>query len=141
MFKHWLQFCSFMFSFNGKKQSRAFRHSNMLLLKSFCDVILRDQIKYSLKLFLFLPSSSSFHDSFTDWFSCYVQVEFTVCFDLTDVCPKNASYYGNRAATLMMLSRYREALEDSQQAVRLDDTFMKVRGHQVDSNLLWTSTK
>uniref|UniRef100_A0A0E9UQE1 Uncharacterized protein n=1 Tax=Anguilla anguilla TaxID=7936 RepID=A0A0E9UQE1_ANGAN len=25
----------------------------------------------------------------------------------------------------MMLSRYREALEDSQQAVRLDDCFMK----------------
>ncbi|XP_028843198.1 dnaJ homolog subfamily C member 7 [Denticeps clupeoides] len=44
-----------------------------------------------------------------------------------DMCPKNASYYGNRAATLMMLSRYREALEDSQQAVRLDDTFVK--GH------------
>lgn len=44
----------------------------------------------------------------------------------TDMCPKNASYYGNRAATLMMLSRHREALEDSQQAVRLDDTFMKV---------------
>lgn len=42
------------------------------------------------------------------------------------MCPKNASYYGNRAATLMMLSRHREALEDSQQAVRLDDTFMKV---------------
>ncbi|CAB1341665.1 unnamed protein product [Coregonus sp. 'balchen'] len=42
-----------------------------------------------------------------------------------DMCPKNASYYGNRAATLMMLSRHREALEDSQQAVRLDDTFMK----------------
>lgn len=46
---------------------------------------------------------------------------------MTDMCPKNASYYGNRAATLMMLSRYREALEDSQQAVRLDDTFVKVR--------------
>uniref|UniRef100_A0A667YEL0 DnaJ homolog subfamily C member 7 n=1 Tax=Myripristis murdjan TaxID=586833 RepID=A0A667YEL0_9TELE len=44
-----------------------------------------------------------------------------------DMCPKNPSYYGNRAATLMMLCRYREALEDAQQAVRLDDTFMK--GH------------
>uniref|UniRef100_A0A8C6SZR1 DnaJ homolog subfamily C member 7 n=1 Tax=Neogobius melanostomus TaxID=47308 RepID=A0A8C6SZR1_9GOBI len=44
-----------------------------------------------------------------------------------DACPKNASYYGNRAATLMMLFRFREALEDSQQAVRLDDCFMK--GH------------
>lgn len=42
------------------------------------------------------------------------------------MCPKNASYYGNRAATLMMLCRYREALEDSQQAVRLDNTFVKV---------------
>lgn len=42
------------------------------------------------------------------------------------MCPKNASYYGNRAATLMMLCRYREALEDSQQAVRLDNDFMKV---------------
>lgn len=51
----------------------------------------------------------------------------SVCVLLTDLCPKNASYYGNRAATLMMLSRYREALEDSQQAVRLDDSFMKVR--------------
>ncbi|XP_053554934.1 dnaJ homolog subfamily C member 7 isoform X2 [Bombina bombina] len=41
---------------------------------------------------------------------------------------KNPSYYGNRAATLMMLAKFREALEDAQQAVRLDDTFVK--GHQ-----------
>ncbi|MEE6527091.1 hypothetical protein FKM82_028184, partial [Ascaphus truei] len=45
-----------------------------------------------------------------------------------DLTPKNASYYGNRAATLMMLGRFREALEDSQQAVRLDEAFVK--GHQ-----------
>ncbi|KAH0519254.1 DnaJ-like protein subfamily C member 7 [Microtus ochrogaster] len=33
-----------------------------------------------------------------------------------DMCPKNASYYGNRAAaTLMMLGRFREALGDAQQ--------------------------
>ncbi|XP_067824973.1 dnaJ homolog subfamily C member 7 [Heptranchias perlo] len=44
-----------------------------------------------------------------------------------DICPKNASYCGNRAATLMMLGKFREALEDAQQAVRLNDTFM--RGH------------
>uniref|UniRef100_A0A7N6AJC7 J domain-containing protein n=1 Tax=Anabas testudineus TaxID=64144 RepID=A0A7N6AJC7_ANATE len=44
-----------------------------------------------------------------------------------DACPTNASYYGNRAATLMMLCRFREALEDSQQSVRLNDCFMK--GH------------
>lgn len=41
------------------------------------------------------------------------------------MCPKNPSYYGNRAATLMMLCRYREALEDCQQAVRLDNSFLK----------------
>uniref|UniRef100_A0A8B9LB14 DnaJ homolog subfamily C member 7 n=1 Tax=Astyanax mexicanus TaxID=7994 RepID=A0A8B9LB14_ASTMX len=61
----------------------------------------------------------------------YIKKEYSEAFNYytkaIDVCPKNASYYGNRAATLMMLSRYREALEDSQQAVRLDDTF--VRGH------------
>ncbi|KFO28527.1 DnaJ like protein subfamily C member 7 [Fukomys damarensis] len=44
-----------------------------------------------------------------------------------DMRPKNASYYGNRAATLMMLGRFREALADAQQSVRLDDGF--VRGH------------
>uniref|UniRef100_A0AAR2KPR4 DnaJ homolog subfamily C member 7 n=1 Tax=Pygocentrus nattereri TaxID=42514 RepID=A0AAR2KPR4_PYGNA len=61
----------------------------------------------------------------------YIKKDYSEAFNYytkaIDVCPKNASYYGNRAATLMMLSRYREALEDSQQAVRLDDTFMK--GH------------
>ncbi|KAH0626922.1 hypothetical protein JD844_002219 [Phrynosoma platyrhinos] len=44
-----------------------------------------------------------------------------------DTCPSNASYYGNRAATLMMLGKYREALGDAQHSVRMDDTF--VRGH------------
>lgn len=55
-----------------------------------------------------------------------VQWDFFFFFCPQDACPKNASYYGNRAATLMMLSRFREALEDSQQAVRLDECFMKV---------------
>ncbi|XP_060138063.1 dnaJ homolog subfamily C member 7 [Zootoca vivipara] len=44
-----------------------------------------------------------------------------------DACPNNASYYGNRAATLMMLGRFREALGDAQQSVRMDDSFL--RGH------------
>uniref|UniRef100_A0A8C8GWW4 DnaJ homolog subfamily C member 7 n=1 Tax=Oncorhynchus tshawytscha TaxID=74940 RepID=A0A8C8GWW4_ONCTS len=61
----------------------------------------------------------------------YIKKDYSEAFSYytkaIDMCPKNASYYGNRAATLMMLSRHREALEDSQQAVRLDDTFMK--GH------------
>lgn len=52
------------------------------------------------------------------------------------MCPKNASYYGNRAATLMMLCRYREALEDCQQAVRLDNSFVKA-SHAKRSILSW----
>ncbi|KAJ8377248.1 hypothetical protein AAFF_G00264760, partial [Aldrovandia affinis] len=61
----------------------------------------------------------------------YIKKDYAEAFNYytkaIETSPKNASYYGNRAATLMMLHRYREALEDSQQAVRLDDTFMK--GH------------
>ncbi|CAG02333.1 unnamed protein product, partial [Tetraodon nigroviridis] len=59
----------------------------------------------------------------------YVKKDYTEAFNYytkaIDMCPKNTSYYGNRAATLMMLCRYREALEDCQQAVRLDNSFMK----------------
>ncbi|KAM6898627.1 dnaJ homolog subfamily C member 7-like [Lycodopsis pacificus] len=61
----------------------------------------------------------------------YSQKDYSEAFNYytkaIDVSPKTPSYYGNRAATLMMLFRFREALEDSQQAVRLDDCFMK--GH------------
>ncbi|CAJ0950857.1 unnamed protein product [Ranitomeya imitator] len=62
----------------------------------------------------------------------YVQKEYIeACNYYTkaiDCSSKNASYYGNRAATLIMLGKFREALEDAQQAVRLDDSFVK--GHQ-----------
>lgn len=57
----------------------------------------------------------------------HIDLFFFHTFYFSDMCPRNASYYGNRAATLMMLCRYREALEDSQQAVRLDNSFMKVK--------------
>uniref|UniRef100_A0AAQ4Q1L4 J domain-containing protein n=1 Tax=Gasterosteus aculeatus aculeatus TaxID=481459 RepID=A0AAQ4Q1L4_GASAC len=61
----------------------------------------------------------------------YSQKDYSEAFNYytkaIDASPRTASYYGNRAATLMMLFRFREALEDSQQAVRLDDCFMK--GH------------
>uniref|UniRef100_A0A8C4EMS0 DnaJ heat shock protein family (Hsp40) member C7 n=1 Tax=Dicentrarchus labrax TaxID=13489 RepID=A0A8C4EMS0_DICLA len=61
----------------------------------------------------------------------YSQKDYSEAFNYytraIDASPRTASYYGNRAATLMMLRRFREALEDSQQAVRLDDCFMK--GH------------
>uniref|UniRef100_F6XJ31 DnaJ homolog subfamily C member 7 n=2 Tax=Ornithorhynchus anatinus TaxID=9258 RepID=F6XJ31_ORNAN len=60
-------------------------------------------------------ANKDYHEAF----NCYTRA--------IDMCPKNASYYGNRAATLMMLGRFREALGDAQQSVRLDDSF--VRGH------------
>ena len=44
-----------------------------------------------------------------------------------DLCPKFAAYYGNRAATYMMMNKYLDALEDARQSVRLDDTFVKVQ--------------
>uniref|UniRef100_A0A4W4GLM0 DnaJ homolog subfamily C member 7 n=1 Tax=Electrophorus electricus TaxID=8005 RepID=A0A4W4GLM0_ELEEL len=63
--------------------------------------------------------------------ACYVKKDYSEALSYytkaIDACPSNSSYYGNRAATLMMLGRFREALEDSQQAVRLDTLFMK--GH------------
>lgn len=52
-----------------------------------------------------------------------------------DMCPKNASYYGNRAATLMMLGKFREALGDAQQSVRLDDSFVRVCNRAVSGVL------
>lgn len=59
--------------------------------------------------------------------SCCITPIMSLAFS-PDTCPNNASYYGNRAATLMMLGRFREALEDAQQSVRLDDSFVRVRG-------------
>ncbi|KAM9192522.1 LOW QUALITY PROTEIN: dnaJ homolog subfamily C member 7-like [Dugong dugon] len=56
---------------------------------------------------------------YNEAYNCYTKA--------IDMCPKNASYYGNQAATLMMLGRSQEALGDAQQSVRLDDSF--VWGH------------
>ncbi|XP_063376111.1 dnaJ homolog subfamily C member 7 [Cydia fagiglandana] len=41
------------------------------------------------------------------------------------LCPENASYYGNRSACYMMLGMYKKALEDAQKSVVLDPTFTK----------------
>ncbi|XP_050362123.1 dnaJ homolog subfamily C member 7 [Nymphalis io] len=41
------------------------------------------------------------------------------------LCPENAAYYGNRSACYMMLGMYKNALEDAQKAVALDNTFTK----------------
>lgn len=45
----------------------------------------------------------------------------------SEMCPSCAAYYGNRAATYMMLSQYAKALEDARQAVSLNPKFVKVR--------------
>uniref|UniRef100_UPI00358E8E4B dnaJ homolog subfamily C member 7-like n=1 Tax=Myxine glutinosa TaxID=7769 RepID=UPI00358E8E4B len=62
---------------------------------------------------------------------CYVDKRYQEAYELytkaIETCPMNLNYYSNRAATLMMLSRYQHALEDAQQAVRIDDSFVK--GH------------
>ncbi len=40
--------------------------------------------------------------------------------------PNDAVYYSNKSAALMMIQRYQEALDDCTQAIKLDDTYMKV---------------
>ncbi|KAK3083542.1 hypothetical protein FSP39_025158 [Pinctada imbricata] len=54
---------------------------------------------------------------YTDALKCYSEA--------IDICPTCAAYYGNRAATYIMLNKYREALEDARQSVRLDQQFVK----------------
>ncbi|XP_045471520.1 dnaJ homolog subfamily C member 7 isoform X2 [Harmonia axyridis] len=41
------------------------------------------------------------------------------------LCPETPSYYGNRAACLMMLNRFQDALEDARRSVQLDNKFIK----------------
>ena len=40
--------------------------------------------------------------------------------------PNCATYWSNRSAALMMLQKYSSALEDCAQAIKLDESFMKV---------------
>lgn len=42
-----------------------------------------------------------------------------------NLCPDVPAYYGNRAATYMMLSDYRSAIRDAKQAIQLDPQFEK----------------
>lgn len=42
-----------------------------------------------------------------------------------DLCPSCSAYYGNRAATYMMLSQYDKALEDARRSTQIDPTFVK----------------
>ena len=50
-----------------------------------------------------------------------------ISFLIADLCPTCAAYYGNRAATYIMMNKYREALEDARQSTRLDNKFVKVK--------------
>jgi len=43
-----------------------------------------------------------------------------------ELCPKCAAYYGNRAATYMMLLKYDKALEDARKSTQIDPLFVKV---------------
>jgi len=54
-----------------------------------------------------------------------------------DLCPNIASYYGNRSACLMMICKYKEALDDIQKATKLDTTFMKGYLREAKCHLLF----
>ena len=43
-----------------------------------------------------------------------------------ELCPNNASYYGNRAAAYLMINKYKECIEDSKSATAIDSKFVKV---------------
>lgn len=61
-------------------------------------------------------------------------VVFHVCFYLTffvDFAPNIATFYGNRAAAYMMMSKYDKALEDANSAIRIDNNFVKVKPHYI----------
>lgn len=43
-----------------------------------------------------------------------------------ELCPDNASYYGNRSACYMMQGYYLQALDDARKSVKIDSKFIKV---------------
>lgn len=42
-----------------------------------------------------------------------------------ELCPKNASYYGNRAAAYLMINKFKECIDDSKTATEIDSKFIK----------------
>lgn len=42
-----------------------------------------------------------------------------------ELCPNNASYYGNRAAAYLMINKYKECIDDSKSATTIDSKFVK----------------
>ncbi|KAG0230765.1 hypothetical protein BGW41_002401 [Actinomortierella wolfii] len=59
----------------------------------------------------------------------YKQGKYAVAIDLysqaINLEPRNATYFGNRSAALMMLKKYKEAASDCQTAISLDPNFNK----------------
>lgn len=53
-------------------------------------------------------------------------ISFVNLFCISELAPTVATYYGNRSAAFMMLGTYDKALEDAQNAIRIDENFLKV---------------
>ena len=45
---------------------------------------------------------------------------------LSELCPKNAAYYGNRSAAYLMINKFSEAIEDCKTSTNIDPNFVKV---------------
>lgn len=53
-------------------------------------------------------------------------ISFVNLFFIPELAPTVATYYGNRSAAFMMMGTYDKALEDAQNAIRVDENFLKV---------------
>ncbi|CAF0728958.1 unnamed protein product [Brachionus calyciflorus] len=60
---------------------------------------------------------------------CYKEGKYKEAVDLytqaIDLVPKNAAYYGNRAAAYFMLKKYKEVVNDSKVALSIDPKYVK----------------
>ena len=54
------------------------------------------------------------------------------------LCPTYAAYYGNRAATYMMLGNYDKALADARQSTGIDSKFTKVTSYHINPYSIFT---
>lgn len=43
-----------------------------------------------------------------------------------DICPNNATYYGNRSAAYLALGKHKEAVDDARMATCIDENYVKV---------------
>ncbi|RWS15316.1 dnaJ subfamily C member 7-like protein [Dinothrombium tinctorium] len=54
---------------------------------------------------------------YEDALKCYTQA--------IELCPDNVAYYGNRSACLIMIGRFKQALEDATKCTKLDQNYVK----------------